>query len=575
VFRSTVAVLVLAVALGTALGGPALPGEAAGGSSVAGADGPAVASLAPIEQSTAVDRARIVAVYPNPVTADDRGEFVTLDVPPGANLTAYELADDQATVSLSPRVWNGTNATASTLSTDDPAGGRITFSTDPGLTEWLTDGRVAGLPETMQLANSGERVRLLRDGELVDSLQYESAPEGSVYNATAGWEPLGATDRPVVTAGPGTVEAFVLPDESDRAVEFLDTATDRILLAGYTLTSQRVVESLVMAMERGVAVEVLVDGAPVGGMTGEMATALSELDRAGVTVRVLAGERTRYRYHHPKYAVVDDRALVTTENWKPAGTGGAGSRGWAVITDQQPIVEGLVETYRADMDWVDTIPWSDHDPTLVQEDGSNGNYSQAFEARAVAVERTRLLVTPDNAGREIRELLNTAQKSIDIKQVSIGDQSFPFLQAVLDAAARGVEVRILLSSAWYVEEENRQLAAWLTDQAEAADLPLSVRLADPDGAFEKIHAKGIVVDGEHALVGSINWNDNSVQNNREVALLLDGEPAAGYFRSVFEADWERERGGDGEGRSLPLGMGLAVIAGIVAAILGAKRIRFE
>lgn len=529
-----------------------------------------------IGASTAAEGAGIVAVYPNPVTDGDRGEFVRVAIPQGSNLSAFELADGEGSVRLSPPARDETNATGSTFVASRAPNRTLTFSTDPGLTGWLTDGPIAGLSGSVQLANSGERLRLLHAGEVIDSVQYESAPEGELYRPRTGeWEPLGATDRPVVTGGPGTVEAFVLPDGSDRAVEFLDTATERVLLAGYTVSSREVVGSLTAAVERGVDVAVLADGSPVGGMTGNMATALSTLDRAGAEVRVLAGERARYRYHHAKYAVVDDRALVTTENWKPAGTGGNSSRGWGVITGQRRVVEGLADTYRADTTWADAVPWDSHDPALVEGSRSTGEYPQSFDPRTVSVEQTRLLVTPDNAGGNIRETIENADSSLDIKQVSIGDRSFRLLRTVLDAAARGVEVRILLSGAWYVAEDNRRLAAWLRDQAQVADLPLSVRLADSGDAFEKIHAKGMIVDGEQTLVGSINWNANSVENNREVALLLEGESAARYFGEVFEADWQGHRDGSGHGWDVPLGLGLAVVAGAVAAILGLKRVRFE
>ena len=528
------------------------------------------------QQETGGGEPHIVSVYPNPATDGDRGEFVTVSLPAGVNLSAYELADEQRAVTLSPRARVDENTTGDTLTTDTPPAGPVTFSTDPGLTEWLRAGTVAPLSDAVGLANSGESVQLRRNGSVVDSVRYDTAPEGRVYSVTADtWRPLGATDRPVVTARGGTVEAFVLPDEPDRAVSFLDSATERILLAGYTLTSSAVVDTLSSAVERGVTVEVLVDGSPIGGMSRSMATALSTVDRAGATVRVLAGDRARYRHHHPKYAVVDDRALVTTENWKPAGTGGAGSRGWAVITDQQRIVEGLADTYRSDTNWVDTVPWGEYEPTLVDGDPARGSYPQRFETQELDVQQTSLLVTPDNAGRAIQDLLAGARESIAIKQVSIGDRSFQFLQTVLDAAARGVEVRILLSGAWYVEEENRQLAAWLSDQAEAAELPLSVRIAEPGGAFEKIHAKGILVDGEHAVVGSINWNSNSVERNREVALLLEGRAVAGYFGEVFAADWRGDHDGGTEGWSLSLGLGLAVLAGAVGALLGVKRVRFD
>jgi phosphatidylserine/phosphatidylglycerophosphate/cardiolipin synthase-like enzyme len=211
-----------------------------------------------------------------------------------------------------------------------------------------------------------------------------------------------------------------------------------------------------------------------------------------------------------------------------------------------------------------------YEPELTAGEPATAEYPRAFETESVPVEQTHLLVAPDNAEAEILDRIERAEDSIDVLQVTIGDRGLPFLQAVLDAAARGVEVRILLSSAWYVSEENRQLVTWLEEQAAAANLSLSARVAEPGGAFEKIHAKGVIIDDEAVILGSINWNNNSVRNNREVALVLEGEAVATYFGDVFEADWR----GEGGGRRLPLGLGLACLLGAVLAILGARRIRF-
>jgi phosphatidylserine/phosphatidylglycerophosphate/cardiolipin synthase-like enzyme len=299
--------------------------------------------------------------------------------------------------------------------------------------------------------------------------------------------------------------------------------------------------------------------------------ALNRLSTDGITVRVVGGEHARVRFHHAKYAVVDDRALVTTENWKPAGTGGRGSRGWAVITGQHPVVEGLVDTYRADTGWVDAIRWREFEPdSVVEAEPADQRYPTAFESEALPVDRTRLLVAPDNAREQLRSLVENADESVAIKQVSIGGPDFALLRAALDAADRGVEVRILLSSARYVEEDNRRLARWLDEQAETGDLPLSVKLAEPDGQFEKIHAKGVIVDGDTVALGSANWNENSVTNNREVVLVLEGTEVASYFQNVFDADW----GGQSQSR-LPVGVviGGALVVLLVVAV--AARLRFE
>ncbi len=497
----------------------------------------------------------IVAVYPNPVADEDAGEFVAVSVPPGTALGHYAIADDDTTVRLP-------NTTAT---------GRVVLSTAPNTTAELVDGRVLAV-DGLTLANSGEPLQLRTNGTVVDTLTYSNAPEGSlrVRDGQTDWRPLGATDFPVVTSESGRVRAFVLPDSPGAVADHLSDADDRILLGGYTLSSRRVADTLVAASERNVTVRVLVDGAPVGGLTRREARILDRLTRAGVTVRAVGGDYAPYDFHHAKYAVVDDAALVTTENWKPAGTGGASSRGWGLVTDQQPIVAGLVRTFEADAGGRGAIPWQEYrsEIAVTSDNATTGQYPSQFDPSTVPVSRTRLLVAPDNAAETVVGILDNATDTLAIEQVSIGGRESPFLQAALDAARRGVRVRILLSGAWYTRSENRRLVDWLNERADAEGLPLTARLADPRGQFEKIHAKGVVVDGDQVILGSLNWNRNSARDNREVVLVAEGDAVGSYFQRVFEADWPSPD-------PLPLGTLLAVGVVALVVVLVVRLLRFE
>jgi phosphatidylserine/phosphatidylglycerophosphate/cardiolipin synthase-like enzyme len=151
-------------------------------------------------------------------------------------------------------------------------------------------------------------------------------------------------------------------------------------------------------------------------------------------------------------------------------------------------------------------------------------------------------------------------------QVSV-KRDHPFTRAAFDAARRGVEVRFLLSGAWYVHEENEVTAAWLNRRAKRENLPLEARVADPGGRFEKVHAKGVVAD-DTVLVGSLNWNRHASRENREVVVALDGAAAADYYRESFAADW---RGGQGPGGLV----WVAAVAAVAGAVLAWRRVRFE
>jgi phosphatidylserine/phosphatidylglycerophosphate/cardiolipin synthase-like enzyme len=510
------------------------------------------------------DGPHIEAVYPNPLAEDDAGEYVLLDVPRETNLSGWTLSDGEATVALS-------NTTVE---------GQVAVANDPNATNLSAPALAAN--ESPGLANGGEQLVLADDGEVVDTTTYEDAPDAEVWNRTADgwvWEHRGATDFSVARSDVSAARAFVLPDAPEVPIDVLESAQERILLAGYSFASERAAHALKRAAERGVEVRVLVDDAPVGGISERQGRLLDDLTRAGVPVEVIGGDWARYDFHHPKYAVVDDRALVMTENWKPSGTGGRSSRGWGAVVEGE-IVDRLAAVFRADADWRDTASWSTFraNRTFEEDETANESYPTNFEPQNVTVESAQLLAAPDNAESALIERLDEADESIDVVQASIGSRQQPFLQAAIRAAERGVDVRILLGGAWYSEEDNGALAEWLNGKAETENLSLEAKVAESGSRFEKIHAKGVIIDGEEVVVGSMNWNNNSARQNREVALVLNGEAAGNYYGNVFDADWT-----GGEGRGLDTGIDTPLPMGVIAAVIGvtllaavvARRIDFE
>ncbi|MFB6132625.1 MAG: phosphatidylserine/phosphatidylglycerophosphate/cardiolipin synthase family protein [Halanaeroarchaeum sp.] len=470
-------------------------------------------------QNSAADSVSLVGVYPNPATERDVGEYVVLDSDIETSLAGYAITDGEDTVSLP-------NATID---------GRVAITDDSRIASRLGNETTIVVPEGLALSNAGERVDLLRDGEILSSLEYDRAPTAEVWNGDV-WEPLGATDVPVASASSVPATVFALPDDPSVPLERLEAAEHRIALAGYTLTSMRIADALVDAQERGVLVAVLVDDSPVGGTSSRQIEMLEKLTDAGIEVSVSGGPRGRYQFHHAKYAVVDDAVLVTSENWKPAGVGGNASRGWGVVLEDHRLAEHLAGVFAADADWVDGRSWSGHDTVGQPDDPATGSYPTRFQASSNVVDDARIIVAPDNAEAELLELIDGANDSILVQQVSV-ENNGPLLEAVIGAARRGVTVRILLGSAWYVEEENAALANDLTHLAAAEDLPLAVELVEPRSRFDHLHVKGLVVDERHVVVGSINWNPTALRENREVAVVLTDDEVGRYFARLFRADW--------------------------------------
>lgn len=485
----------------------------------------------------------ITGVYPNPVLPGDEGEFVVLDVPPDTELGAYELTDGEDTIGLPPRTVSGPIAIAANRTPAERGGYPVVT--------------VSSFP---RLANGGETVSLRRveDGRVVDTITFPRTREG-VLQTPGGPVPLGHRVHATVTANATAVTAFALPDDPEPVYRALAAATDRILLAGYTLTDDRVVSALVDAQARGVDVRIVVEGSPVGGVRPAQVDALDDLADAGVTVSVMGGPYDVMGFHHAKYAVVDDTAVVLTENWKASGIGGHRNRGYGVMVHDAAVATELAAIFHGDVAWQGTRDWAvargsaGRQPSAPAEDG----FPSRFEHETHDADSVTLAVAPDNAGPVVDRFVASANSSLRVQQVRIDHPELE--RGLIEAAERGVEVEVLLSSAWYVRDENERLARCLNTYAANADVPLTVGLVEPRSRFGRLHAKLAIADGDRVLLGSLNWNEHAVTRNREVVVVVEGRDVAAVYASVFRAD---RRGGAWR---LPLELAafaLATVAGV-------------
>ncbi|MFD1569469.1 phospholipase D-like domain-containing protein [Halorubrum laminariae] len=515
--------------------------------------------------TTAPTDPRIVELYPNPTTERNRGEYLVVALPRRGN---WSLSDGYHDASIPSN-----------------ASGLVALSTDPERSaEFLADAPAAAdrgpaelrrLDGYFPLSASGDRIELRHDGVPVDIVEYGRVSDGHRWRADWGeWRPRGYDPREPARIEDASVTPFVLPDSPDVPVETLRGTEDRLLLAGYTLESDRTANVLVDAVDRGVDVRVLLEGSPVGGFSARSARLVDRLVAAGVEVRILDGDAERFRFHHAKYAVADDRAVVLTENWKPSGTGGRTNRGWGVVAEPTPGSESvprnpspadaLAALFRADAAATDARPWREFEADTEFHDSGRANdtYPTRFEPPAPARADVTLLTAPGNAADRIVARIDAADDRVLAVVPRTGGPNDRIVRALRRAADRGVDVHLLLSGAWYDRDDNRDLATTLDSE------PIAVAVSEPRGRYGKIHAKGLVVD-DAAIVGSLNWNEGAATENREVLLAVDDAAVADFYARAYAADW---RGG---GVHLPVeflgGLGVAVAGAWIAA---RREIRF-
>lgn len=369
-----------------------------------------------------------------------------------------------------------------------------------------------------------------------------------------GWrEP--STPRPLLEAN---VSTFVTPEGGWGTLSWLiSTAREELAIALYDITSLDLAAAVADRARRGVRTRLLVEGTPVGTRGGQdawrssvLAAMAGEGVEVWVTVPTVKGESHRpYRYHHEKYCVVDGlRSMVTTENWckgsfPVSGTATFASRGWGVVIGGADLASDLLEVFEHDLrlsatrcGFEGTEPVPLPSPLVPPM------------APATGTAEVGILIGPEDWGADLRHLLaplreteRTILLELAYLEVRWGDRVSPLVEELLDAAARGVDVRLVLDPG--PAGEGRDALEELHSLAAHRGSP-GVRgvLATTLPGIERVHAKGAVVDGRTAILGSLNWAMSSVSRNREVVAVVRGEAAVRTLTGAIEADWNASAG---------------------------------
>lgn len=297
--------------------------------------------------------------------------------------------------------------------------------------------------------------------------------------------------------GPGVqgVQLFVEPSAGAKPVtSAIAAATHSVWVEVYLLTDARVIAALEDARRRGVDVRVMLDEHPFGFDVVSPQRTLQTLTTAGIQAKFA---NSAYTYTHAKMLIIDGATLfILTANLSQSGLGGsslARNREFGVIDTHGEDVAEAAAIFQAD--WNHTQP---------------------------ALHDTNMVVSPVNSRAKITTLIASAQTSLLVEDEEMYDTSSE--DALIAAARRGVSVRLILPGSTDI------------GAADVARLKSGgVQLVYVSAPF--IHAKVIVADGRLAFVGSENFSSTSLDENREVGLLLADTTALTTITTTIERDW--------------------------------------
>lgn len=303
-----------------------------------------------------------------------------------------------------------------------------------------------------------------------------------------------------VGAGVQGVQVFVEPDAGDGVItDAIAGAKKSILLEMYLLTERKVINVLEEAVQRGVDVRVMLEQHPYGSGSASPTQTLDRLNAAGVHARPT---NQTFALTHEKGMVIDSAAAyIMTANFTVSALGGGSytkNREYGIIDTHAQDVQAITDIFNAD--------W-------------NSNTLQLHDAN--------LVVSPVNARNAFTALINSAHKTLLIEAEEMQDSEIE--QVIVNAERRGVAVQVILPvlGSSSSGDSNRGGIATISHSG------VQVR----EDGYLYMHAKIIIVDGQKAFVGSENISTASLEQNRELGILVADQNVLNTLQQTFRVDW--------------------------------------
>ncbi len=289
------------------------------------------------------------------------------------------------------------------------------------------------------------------------------------------------------------VEIFIQPNEGRTPLlNLIESAVKSIDLEIYNFADKEVQDALIEAKKRGVNVRVIIEQEVFGGLSQNSITK-ERLNRYGIDI---VWDNRVYVFTHSKFLIIDGKtALIMTMNiTKSAFTE---NREFGVIVKNKATVAELSRVFQAD-----------------------------WERRPYRPKKSSLVVSPESSRVKLESLLSCAKKEVLMYVPSMDDAR---LKAIIKKLSqKGVKVYCITGNP-ASDETNKYLLSELKGYGVNAGFITS----------PFVHAKVIVVDRAICYLGSINFTTNSIDNNREVGIIISDREAVRDIVKQFLEDYSK------------------------------------
>ena len=295
---------------------------------------------------------------------------------------------------------------------------------------------------------------------------------------------------------------IVAPDDGIAPIQdAIKSATKTLVIKMFQFTEPRLIQEVIAAHERGVAVRVMLNPSR---FTGEHDNdeAFLLLRKANIPVQET---NPKFPITHEKSMVVDGRvAFIMSLNWAPKYFGG--TRDYGLVTTDPKEVNEVADCFDADWKHLDFVPPAE----------------------------SRLIWSVGKSRDEVIKFIRSAQKSLFIQHEKYVDT--PVIEALVEAKMkRNVDIHAMALPVHSLRDFYR--LEGIAGLRLLSDLGIHAHKLH--GLH--LHAKLMIADEERALLSSFNFYPKCFNERRELGVLFEDPDLIKQLVDLFKKDWENSK----------------------------------
>lgn len=291
---------------------------------------------------------------------------------------------------------------------------------------------------------------------------------------------------------------IIEPDEGAAPVrEYISTAKKTLRIKQFSFTEPSLIDAVIERHKAGVEVKVMLNPQRSSGSRANDET-LKIFQEAGIAAQ---WTNPKFYVSHEKSIVVDDTsALIATFNLCEKYF--TLTRDYGMITVKAAKIKQIIDTFEAD--------WR-HEAYAPTEDSG-------------------LLWSNSNSRKLMARFIDGAEQTLDVQHPKFVDATI--LDRLAEAQHRGVKVRVLCGGKHGISDYD------VLDTFSSLRMLIRAGVKVHKQKNYRLHAKLLLADGKHALLGSMNIDRSAFDLRRELGTFITNEAVIKQLNEVFESDWD-------------------------------------